>query len=317
MIWEVIGMFRGGSSPAAPAIEPTATASPSPSAVAAMTPKPTLAPHSLSRRPCCNCPHKRRQGGGHGPAPSNPIAQASPPPAHPLAHVSAEQSRPTPDKTPLSGTFAIEQARQEAVQTRYVSALNELQMLKIQKEMAETNQAIVAAKLATATAEKTITDMLAQPEPQQPQFNMGKNGPGGASSTNVMPPPDVQPDAGPNPMAAKSFSVQSVSMIQDQWHAVIKYKDDLYDVGVGDILPPDGSVIKTIDQNSVTLESAGVTQKIPLTVTDNVPTGSTVSSSDASSASIGTSTAPQAPAPHGNNLIGAPPPSSLPSLPTH
>ncbi len=154
--------------------------------------------------------------------------------------------------------------RQETEQNKYVAAINELQMLKIQKEIAETSQAIVAAKLATATAEKSISDLLTEAAAavKMPQEQKPAEGP-----TNV--PPPSPSFIGPTSQSGEGYSVQSVSFEQDSWHAAIKFKDKLYDVGVGDLMPPDRSLVKQIDQNGVTLENAGMEQRVPLSMTDN------------------------------------------------
>ncbi len=156
------------------------------------------------------------------------------------------KAQPVAESTPPT-TIVLTQ--QEQVQSKYVSALNELQMLKIQKEIAETSQAIVAAKLATTTAEKSITNLLSENE----------------GSKN--PPP--QPVASPME-AGGGYSVQSVSMEQQQWHAVVRFKDRLYNVTAGDMLPPDRSIVKSIDQRGVTLDTGGMEQRVPLSVSDTV-----------------------------------------------
>lgn len=178
------------------------------------------------------------------PAVTQPVAPS------PVPTKAAQQSRPQAQLTPPA---SIVLTQQEQVQSKYISALNELQMLKIQKEIAETSQAIVAAKLATVAAEKSITDLLSETE-------ISKN-------PKPLPAPVLSSEAG-------SYSVQSVSMEQDQWHALVKFKDKLYNVSVGDMLPPDKSVVKSIDQKGVILDTGGMEQRVPLTVTDSASTPS-------------------------------------------
>jgi len=192
-----------------------------------------------------------------------PVPPNSPPAVKvpPSAPAKPAKGQPTADITLPPTTFT---AQQDLAQTKYVSALNELQMLKIQKEIAETSQAIVTAKLATVTAEKNITDVLSEPSKSATK----ESAPPPPSSTNLAPGGPGAPGAEGGPA---SYSVHSVSMEQDQWHAVVKYKSQFYDVAVGDMLPPDGSIVKAIDQKGVTLETAGFEQKIPLTITTSVP----------------------------------------------
>ncbi|HSW71534.1 MAG TPA: hypothetical protein VLH77_06095 [Gammaproteobacteria bacterium] len=137
IVWEVIGMFRGGK-----ALERALT--PSPPAIAANAPLPKPA---LPQAP----PPAVQQ------AVSAPPASPSRPPNAP--QLTPQQSHPQVEMAPPASVMLMQQ---EQVQSKYVSALNELQMLKIQREIAETSQAIVAAKLATATAEKSITDLLSK-----------------------------------------------------------------------------------------------------------------------------------------------------------
>jgi type IV pilus biogenesis protein PilP len=188
--------------------------------------------------------------------PNNVPSASNPPPAAP--HATALLSKPIPETVAPPPTPYVVQ--QEQAQNNYVSALNELQMLKIQREMAETNQAIIAAKLATVTAEKSITDMLS-PEPMAP------------------PPVPIKKESAAEEEAnsvvfgskAAYYTVQSVTMQLDQWHAVLSFKDKLYDVTVGDVLPVDGAVVSAIDQKSVTLQVAGLEQRLPFDSTDSIP----------------------------------------------
>lgn len=217
VIWEMIGLYHGGKNA-------STFLSPSQPAVAATVPTPKVAVQ-----------------------PSNPPNPVAAPSRVPVAQVKPEQSRPEAQMVPPASILLTQQ---EQVQSKYVSALNELQMLKIQKEIAETSQAIVAAKLATVAAEKSITNILSEAD-------LGKN-----------PPPKSEPVV---PLSeAGGYSVQSVSMEQDQWHALVKFKDKLYSVTVGDMLPPDRSLVKAIDQKGVILDTGGLEQRIPLTVSDTV-----------------------------------------------
>ena len=266
VVWEVIGMFRGGSNAG---VTPAIAAASKPSGPPPMTatpPTPGPKPAMTASSPTAVSPSPATPPGPHKETPAVTLPAAPPPKV--AAHLSPDQSRPEIEKTLPQTAFL---AQQERIQNAYVAALNDLQMLKIKKEIAETSQAIVAAKLATATAEKSISDLLSEAEAAAapPPPGAGKKGApgGGPSSTNVSPPPPT-----PTPMtdlSGTSYSVQSVSMEQDQWHAVLKFKEKLYDVSVGDVLPPDKSTVKAIDGKGVTLDSGGMEQKIPLTATYN------------------------------------------------
>jgi hypothetical protein len=267
VVWQVIGMFRGNSdnssvSPAIAASKPTAPmSSAAPKTVIAQA-APAAAPGPTTPPPGVHKEGPSALPPGPGPAPGA-LPSAPPPKVAPTK--SPDQAHPVAEKVLPQTEFLIQQ---EQIQGKYVAALNDLQMLKIQREIAETSQAIVAAKLATATAEKSISALLAEAQAavEPPPPPTGKKGASGATSANVEPS-----GSGPPPMPELSeggYSVESVSMEQDQWHAVIKFKDKLYDVSVGDMLPPDRSLVKAIDQKGVTLDSSGMEQKLPLTVND-------------------------------------------------
>jgi hypothetical protein len=50
--------------------------------------------------------------------------------------------------------------KQKEDQEKYIETVNRLQMLKLEKDIAETSQAISAATLATKTAEKSINELF-------------------------------------------------------------------------------------------------------------------------------------------------------------
>lgn len=154
---------------------------------------------------------------------------------------------------------------QQQTQKDYLDKLNELQLLKVQREISETNQAIAAARLATVTADKNMTDLLTKPTvPAAPEVptSVYANGlampiPSGANINN--------PKAPPAPVApAVSYVVISVSMQLGTWHAVIGESGKLYNVGLGDVLPPDGSVVTSITSRGVVIEKGDKKQIINL-----------------------------------------------------
>lgn len=190
------------------------------------------------------------------PSATAPARATNPPATTSLPHGSPLTSKPLAEGTPPPPTSHLEQ--QEQAQNHYINTLNELQLLKLQREMAETSQAIMAAKLATVTAEKNISELLS-PE----GINNQKSLP---TPTSPAPTPPVGFNDNNN-----YYAVLSVSMELEQWHAVLSHKNRLYTVSVGDVLPPDGSVVAAIDQKGVTLQQGGAEQKIPLTMTDSLP----------------------------------------------
>lgn len=216
IIWQVIGLFRGGKS--APAATAPATTTKAPAAHAIPTPQ-----------------------------------NATPQPAQ----LTAQQQ-------PAMTEREMQLMRlQEETQAKYVAALNELQMLKISKEIAETNQAISKAKLETVTAEKGIVTLLSPQVPVGPaDYARGLVNP--VTSGNVVRA-GATPTATTAPVPAQvNYTVISVSQIQYKWSAVLGYQGRLYSVSTGDILPADGSKVVSIDRTGVVLEKEGDKKKISL-----------------------------------------------------
>jgi type IV pilus biogenesis protein PilP len=157
---------------------------------------------------------------------------------------------------PLSPREVEMQRMQQEAQAKYLAALNELQMLRLNQSIAEANRAIMTAKLATVTAEKGIVDLLAPPtQVTTNTYAQGLVSPTSSSPTNV-PPPIVTTDV--------KYTVISVTLLQSKWSAVIGYSGNLYHVSVGDILPPDGSTVVSISKSGVTLQKDGVRRRISL-----------------------------------------------------
>lgn len=147
------------------------------------------------------------------------------------------------------------QKLQQQTEAKYVAALNELQMLRIERDIAETNKGIMTAKLDTVTAEKHIVDLLRPPPPTTASY----------AKTLVTGEAQLTPPAAiPAPTAEAAYTVISVSQLKNRWSAVLGYQGSLYNVAVGDILPPDGSVVLTINRSGVLLEKGGVKRKISL-----------------------------------------------------
>lgn len=168
------------------------------------------------------------------------------------------QSMTVPKKVeiPLSPREIALIKLQQETQAKYVEAINELQMLKVSREIAETNQAIVTAKLATITAQKNIVELLTPPAP--PPTNTYAQG--------LVSPTAVGSSGGRSMIAEAEvkYTVISVSQLQYRWNAVLGYQGNLYNVTIGDVLPPDGSKVIKIDKSGVLLEKEGNVKKISL-----------------------------------------------------
>lgn len=190
-------------------------------------------------------------GGGSSSTPPAGSTTPSMPSPQPAALVSAAPAK----DAPLTPREAQLMKLQEETEAKYIAAVNELQMLKVEKDIAETNKAIVTAKLDTVTAQKSMVDLLAPPPPPQPtQADYAKNlaagQAGGAPTTGAA-----------TTTTAPTYTVISVSHLQGRWNAVVGYQGKLFNLFVGDVLPSDGSTVTSISKSGVTLRATDGTTK--------------------------------------------------------
>lgn len=238
IVWQIVSLFSGGSK----------TAQPKGTTTSAAGSLPNGGP------PGSGAGGKAAGGGAINPQPEQLTQQ----------RMSAQQQ---------SDLIKLQQQTQE----KYVAALNELQMLKLSQQLAETSKDIATAKLATVTAEKGIVDLLtkpATPVETPASFSPGLATPGLATPGNPLTIQPLSPPSGP-PGASVStttttisqdvnYIVISVSQLLNRWSAVVGYQGKLYSVYVGDVLPPDQSTVVSIDKYGVILEKNGVTRKMSL-----------------------------------------------------
>ena len=157
---------------------------------------------------------------------------------------------------------------QKQTEKDYVEKINQLQTLKLQREIQETNQAIATSRLATVTADKGVSDLLTKPT--QPVNPPGVYVPPGAYAA-----PLVNPVAGGTSVTTQTttsgpmipeppYTVLSVSMELGKWNAIIGFQGKLFNVSIGDVLPIDGSVVTSINKNAVHLIKDGKRRKISI-----------------------------------------------------
>jgi hypothetical protein len=240
LVWQVAGMMGIGSGGSEP--EPVITEVKSPGAMAAGGPQQASAQPGS---PQAGSPQQAAQ------------PQQPPQPA-------ADNSQSLLKESAFLNT-------QKQIQEKYVDILNELQMLKLQREISETNQAIAIAKLATVKAEKDVSDLLTKPTAPASSYanQLGAGMPGmpGMPPGSAGPITSAQPSAGGPPATVEKsadFVVISVSMQFNKWTAVLGYNGTLYNVAVGDVLS-DGSVVTRITKESVTLKKNDDYRRIGLT----------------------------------------------------
>jgi len=234
IIYEVIGLFSADKS-AEPAMAP--------------------APQASSAKP-------KQMSATMPTAPASAPAASAPATAQPVTFTSVNAITPSKEN--------IDFQQQQQQQQAYLESINQLQLLKVRREIAETNQAIASARLATETANKNMSDLLTQPTlPQVPAGNYAVKlvNPIAGAPQNLVPSTDstVQP-ARPQPVLEVPFVVISVSMQFSRWNAVLGYQDKLYSVSIGDTLF-DGSTVAAINKSGVTLMKDGKRRKISIQAT--------------------------------------------------
>jgi type IV pilus biogenesis protein PilP len=165
------------------------------------------------------------------------------------------QMQQVPQQTANTPQEQASMQQQQDAQLRYLQALNELQLLKVSQNIAETNRSIMAAKFDTINSEKKIVDLLsgpAQPAPNYAQA-MTNNVSNESATTKTVTTTSEVP-----------YNVVSITETHEVWSAVLGSSGTLYHVRVGDVLPADGSTVISIHANSVTIEKAGARRKLSL-----------------------------------------------------
>ncbi|MDR3478160.1 MAG: hypothetical protein P4M14_09045 [Gammaproteobacteria bacterium] len=254
IIWQVMGMFGGGSS-SAPAPTPAAPVTKMNSAAAA-APAPAATTTTTTTTTNNN---------------ANPVPQGSQADA-----VAPSNGRPSQAAVQTNAELL---KLQQKTEESYLKAINELQMLKVQQAIAETNQAIATAKLSTVTSEKNIADMLTKPSPSEASYANNLTAPTMSSEPLPgLPPVAGAASAGSATAAAAAaqaraamasvvpdapYLVLSVSQQGGKWTAVMGLSGKLFTVSVGDSLPDQSSVVG-INREGVTLEKDKKIRKVAM-----------------------------------------------------
>ncbi len=150
---------------------------------------------------------------------------------------------------------------QQDMQTKYLAAINELQMLKVEKDIAEANKDISKAKLDSITAQKDIVDLLSpkattSTEAYVKGLDQSATPPGGETG--------VQQTTTVTTTQTVGYTVISVTKLRGEWTAVMGASGKLYSVKAGDVLAADGSVVLGINRSGVLLEKDGKRSKISM-----------------------------------------------------
>lgn len=233
LLWQIIGLFGGGGGSAPPA------------------PKPAIKPMAT------------------GPTPAG-LPQGAGPLIPQPAQLPKAQPMPPQQAAMISQREADLMRLQQETESKYIAALNELQMLRVERDIAETNKAIASARLDTVTAEKGIVDLL-KPPPITTTYAQGLVAPVTSGAALPQAPTATPAKATTTTTTTTvvtgpetSYSVISVSQLQNKWSAVLGFQGSLFNVSIGDILPPDQAKVIAIDRSGVTLEKNGLKKKFSL-----------------------------------------------------
>jgi len=240
LLYLMKGMFGGGSVP-----ETTIKPSPAPTAMSATAP-----PGAVPAR---------------NPTPTAAMGNT------PTGQQPAANAMPVPVKASIPQDVSL-LSKQKEDQEKYIDSVNRLQMLKLEKDIAETNQAISAANLATKTAEKNINELFVKPAPPPvttADYAAKLGGPATTPTPAIVTPPPEAPGLPPGGLAPPEqpeipYVVISVTMIAHKWSAVMGYQGKLYHVSVGDVLPVDGSRVLAINKSGVIIQKDSKRRKVSL-----------------------------------------------------
>lgn len=272
ILWQIVGLFGGGGGGTPPPITPV---------------KPTQMTEASPTGPPAGTQPATPPGAG-GPMPTTPGPMPTPTTNVPAPEV-VEQPQPSQFST---GTVSLDNQivkLQKETEQKFIDQLNQLQMLRVQRDIAETNQAIAAARLATVTAEKNVSDLLTKPaqptipisalQPPPPPVPEGAYAkalggataqiPGGGPGAPTVVAPETPAPPPPAPTTVVvipevKYVVISVSMQFGKWSAILGYEGKLFSVSVGDVLPPDNSVVASINKNGVVLVNKGKRRKLSM-----------------------------------------------------
>ena len=191
---------------------------------------------------------------------------APPPPPKPAVKAGAPQGTPpqmsgnipppaqTPPalpKPPVLSSKELELIRlQKQTEERYIAAVNQLQMLKIEREIAETNRSIATARLEAATSEKAMAGLT-----QSSGYTQNITGPSSQPMVSAETLPSI---------TANNYVVISVSYLQGKWSAVLGSQGKLYQIYIGDVLPDTEIKVVDINKSGVTLKIGEEKRKISL-----------------------------------------------------
>jgi hypothetical protein len=192
-------------------------------------------------------------GGSETPSPQPPMASLNKPmptttaatPVTALPVVNEPKQAPIPEDNDI---FKLSRQTQED----YLKDLNQLQLLKVEREITETQVAIASAELNRKMAEHNISEFIINKSGRADLTE--ENTSAAVPITSNITQPIEQP-------RVSSYVLHSVSYEGGKWNAVIGFQGKMSTATVGDVLE-DGSVVFSINRNAVILKNGNATKKL-------------------------------------------------------
>lgn len=147
---------------------------------------------------------------------------------------------------PETAAKTAEDKLRENASNRYLAAVDELQLLKVNKQIAETNRDIAKAGQETVNAQRNTLEILSGIMPPS-------SASGYAANLSAQPSQPIASAPVQAPSQSENYVVVSVSMLQGKWSAVLGNQGQLFNVSSGDIIPLDQSKILSIDRSGVVI----------------------------------------------------------------
>jgi hypothetical protein len=172
--------------------------------------------------------------------------------APPSAPKPTQVTQISPQPAPVNAEDEAMLKSQQQAQQQYMTALIQLQNLRIAQSISQTNKEIAKNNYDTIVAEKKMVDLLSGGPSNAPSYNQTLSG-GKQEST---------PQAVVSPLV--NYTLVSVTQTHDIWSAVVGNQGTLYHVRIGDTLPADGSKVIAINSHSIIIEKDGEQRQLSL-----------------------------------------------------
>lgn len=190
------------------------------------------------------------QGAPKPASPSNsfPDAKESAPMGKGDATKAGSDSKEDKPQDPQPANIDVSHFETTKLNSSYLQMLNEIQELKFKQQLYNAQQALFSSEMATLKTKQDLESLknAANAPPEETDSKQHSSKKRGVDAHN--------PGNSATNSEDQVYVVKSVTMERDQWHAVLSYGKQDFDVTVGDILSPDNAEVVAIDQKGVSLQ---------------------------------------------------------------